>query len=277
MKQTVQLFRPKKADTPSLRRTKAYGAYEVVFPTTKLLPVRLGQPEGFLLRDRLMLAPGIALQLLEHEKNRESVPPSISLNGQKQPLELERYLTDPMIWSAEVLNDTKYQLGRGYFNKRAYRVFGLAQAQGKTYLGVSWYTPVATDRHDVLGLVFRLDGDGKALVPVLIHAVPEVSNERPTDTPYPLLLDTLPDGNLLLSAGGQLWQQSPKGEWSPLSSLLLKRYPQLAAYAATWQREKWVVTGRQWEVGKAIQFRVTVAEAATRKPACEFSWRVLSR
>ncbi len=42
MTQIIRNFGPKKADTPTLRHTKAYGGYEVVFPATKLPPVRLG-------------------------------------------------------------------------------------------------------------------------------------------------------------------------------------------------------------------------------------------
>ncbi|WP_395145273.1 hypothetical protein [Armatimonas sp.] len=271
--QKVQLFGPKKADTPTLRRTKAYGGYEVVFPTTKLPPVRLGAPEGFLLQDRLALTPGITLQLLEHEKNIERTPPSISLNGQKQPLELERFLTDPALWPADVLNNTKYQLGQGYYHKSTFRVFGLAQSLGKSYLGASWYSPAATDRHDVLGLIFQLEGDGKTLQLLPLYTIPEVGNDPNTDMPRPLLLDTLPSGELLLSAGGKLTRRAASGTWSVLPSRLLGRYPQLLTYGALWKRGRWLVTGRQWEMGKTIQFQVLVSDAATRQKVCVFSWR----
>lgn len=274
MPPTLHYFGPKKADTPTLRRTKAYSGYEVVFPTTKLPPVRLGQPEELLLQDRLTLAPGIELELLEHEKNIEKVPPSIRLNGQKQPLELERFLTDTALWPADVLNNTKYQLGRGYYHKSAFRVFGLAQSRGKSYLGVSWYSPAASDRHDVLGQLFQLEGDGKALQPIPLYTIPDVTNDPNTDMPRPLLLDTLPSGELLLSAGGKLSQRSESGAWSALPSGLLGRYPQLLTYGAVWKRGRWRVTGRQWEAGKIIQFQVLISDEATRKKACEFTWSV---
>ena len=272
--QTVHYLGSKRADSPVLHRTKAYGAFEVIFPRTKLPPVRLGQPEGGLLCDRLMLAPGVELRLAEQEKNTESLPSTVSLNGRVFALELERFLTDPTLWSAAQLNDAKYQLGRGYYNKRAYRIFGMAQAQGKTYLAVSWYSPAASDRHDAQGLIFRLDGDAKAPIPVPVYTIPDVGNDPNTDMPRPLLLDTLPSGDLLLSAGGKLSQRNEKEEWSAFPSRLQGRYPQLLTYGALWKRGHWRVTGHQWEAGKAIQFQVLVADEATRKKACEFSWSV---
>ena len=263
-------FGAKTANAPFLRPAGVYGAYKVIFPGTGLPPVRMDQPDGFLAQDRAEIAPGIEVRVLDTNRGDGPAPPPLLLAGRKQTVDFERFLTDPQLWSPEVRNDIRYQLGRGYFSKTAYRYFGLAKSHGKTYLGVYWYSPAASDKHDTHALVFRLDWDGKAIEPVQIRQLPNL----PYGPSIPLLLDTLPSSDLVLSTEGKLWQMNENGEWRLLPVKWLKKHPQLAAYSLTWRRGRWLLTGRQREAGKVIAFEVAARDAATGRKVREFAWSV---
>ena len=169
-----------------------------------------------------------------------------------------------------MLNDVKYQIGRGYFSKTAYWYFGLAKSHGKVYVGVCWYSPAASDNHDTHAVVCRLDWNGQTIAAKPVRQLPDVRSSRA----IPLLLDTLSRGDLVLSAGGELWRMNEKGAWSLLAIKWLKKYPQLAAYSLIWRRGPWLLTGHQQESGKVITFHVDVQEAATRRKVREFQWSV---
>ncbi len=263
-------FGAKVPNPPFLRPAGVYGAYKVIFPGTDLPPVRMDQPDGFLVQDRAEIAPGIEVRVVDSRKWHGPIPPPILLAGRKQPVDFGRFLTDPQLWSPEVRNDIKYQLGRGYYSKAAYRYFGLAKSHGKVYLGVSWYSPTASAKPDTLALVLRLDWDGKRIEPVQIRQLPDIPDGLST----PLLLDTLPSGDLVLSTGGKLWQMNENGEWRLLPVKWLKKHPQLAAYSLTWRRGRWLLTGRQREAGKVIAFEVAARDAATGHKVREFAWSV---
>ena len=146
-----------------------------------------------------------------------------------------------------MLNQTKYELDIHGYSKNAYRYIGLVQSHGKAYLGVCWYSH-ASEYPDVITIIFRLNWNGQTIDPEPIREIPDL-NFYPTS---PLLLDTTTNGDLLLSANGDMWQMSEKGEWSRsnVSEPLIKKYPQLAAYSMKWVIGPWLVTGHQQAVGK---------------------------
>src|ERR1019366_5757463 len=98
--------------------------------------------------------------------------------------------------------------------------FGLAKSHGKVYVGVCWYSPAASDTHDTHALICRLDWNDQTIAVTPVRQLPDVRSDSST----PLLLDTLSNGDLVLSTGGKLWQMNQKGEWSSRPIKWLQKY-----------------------------------------------------
>ncbi len=63
---------------------------------------------------------------------------------------------DPAAWSPGEWNNVQYQLGRGYYAAEAYGFSGIIKSRGQTYVGVRWYSPSASNEHQIVHMVFRL-------------------------------------------------------------------------------------------------------------------------
>ena len=136
---------------PRLRKANVYGSYKIVFSVTKLPVVRMDDldevsPES-IPNDRVNIAPGVEIIVPPSRKNSQTGP-EISISAKNVYFYFEKYLTDPKIFSHAELNQIQYQLDRGYYRKSAYRFFGITKSHGKTYIGVTWYSPAASDEHD---------------------------------------------------------------------------------------------------------------------------------
>lgn len=273
---TMRSFGPKLAHAPILRRTQAYGAYEVTFPGSDLPPVRMESPDGYA-RSEPQTSKGQSLPSATDQRNSAgskmgSLPPPLILAGRAQTVDMGHFLTDPTLWTPAIRNEIKYQLGRTYLNQDAYWYFGPAQSHGKTYVGVCWFSPAASDMHDTYALVLRLDRNGPVVQPTPVHQIPGIAHSAGFSPP--LLLDTLPNGDLLLIENDRLERMNPQGEWSELPGSLMQRYPQLAGYTSLWKRGDWMLEGDQKRVGKILRFHLLVRDPATFKKAREFTWSV---
>ena len=274
-------FAAKRADTPVLHRTTAYGCYELLFPGTEYSPARRDRPYGYAVQDRAEIAPGVEIRMpnikndFDKDFDVNKPPPLLKIGGREQTIDFGRFLVDPMLWSHEVLNQTKYELGIPGYGKNAYRYIGLVQSRGKTYLGVCWYDS-GSESPDTNLVVFRLNWSGSTVEAEPIHQLAGIVFKWP---PLPLLLDTAPNGDLLLSASGELSQMSEKGDWSPsnVSEPLIKKYPELAAYSMKWHIGQWLVTGHQQATGKTIMFNLTVSDGSTGKKVSGYAWSVSAK
>ncbi len=274
---TTQYFGQKPANAPMLRPSKSNYAYQIVFHGG-LPAVRVGIDKfnGTIIQDRAEIAPGVQLRIPDQKKwlNGEPEPaPMISANGRPISVDFGKFLSDASLWTHEVLNDSTYQLGRGFFKKDAYWYFGLVKANGKTYVGVCWFS-LGSIESDTVALVLRLDWNGSTLLPTPVKALPTI----PTSAEFPLALDTLSDGNLVVSGGGALLEMNTKGEWTetPSPSTLLRSNARLAAYSAYWRRGPWLLTYHQEYLGEGATTRIhiVVQEEATRKKVEAFTWIV---
>jgi hypothetical protein len=280
---STQNYGPKQRGAPTVRRTKEYGGYEVVVPGFEDSPALMDMPDGYLVRDRLEIAPGVEIRVPRvrywqgwegWEGEGDPPPPivAVAFAGGTQQLEFKRFLTDPQLWSHRPLNETTYEIERTGVYPGAYQFFGLAMAHGKAYLGVNWYSS-SSDTMDWAGIVFRLDWNGKTVVPKPVKMIEQIEYQHPH---LPLLLDTLPTGDLLLGESGNLWRMNGKGEFVdiPEFSHVLKKNPNAAAYCMMWRRGRWLLTAHQRWNSKTIQFDVAAQDAATGKKAREFSWSI---
>jgi hypothetical protein len=286
---TTQSYGATQRGAPVLRRTKAYGGYELVVPGFADSPAVMDNPDGYLVRDRLEIAPGVEIRVprvTEYwhgsdgywygsdgwKAKAEPPPPTVAVAGGQQHLEFGRFLADPQLWTHIMLNETTYELGRKYVSTGAYQFFGLAMAHGKAYLGVKWYT-FGSDQEDWVSIVFRLDWNGKTVEPKPVRMIEQFHNQYPH---MPLLLDTLPNGDLLLSESAHLWEMNGKEEFSALPEVtaVLQKNPNLAAYCMMWRRDRWLLIAHQRSNGKAIQFDIVAQNAQTGKKAREYSWSI---
>lgn len=267
---TIHTFGTHRANMPRLHRSKAYGCYELRFPHTKLDSVLMDNPDGYIVQDRAEIKPHVKIRINDIRKDG-TTGPLLTVSRHKQTLDFSHFLTDKKLWTHEVLNNTLYQLGRNYYSESAYRFFGLAKSHGKTYLGVCWYS-AASGREDTNAVVFRLDWNGQTIEPTPVKTL----SHLPTFPSPPLLLDTLPTGDMLLSGGGNLSQMNAKGEWTQInvSTSLRKKYPQIEACTMSWTRGPWLITGRQKTSGRIVTFDLIAQNAKTRRKVREYVWKV---
>ena len=273
---TIRSFGPKLSHAPTLRRTWAYGAYEVVFPGSNLPPVRMETPDGYARSEPRTPKGPTPPPAGDYRNSAESkmgaLPPPLILSGHTQTVDMGGFLTDATLWTPAIRNEIKYQLGRAYFRKDAYWYFGPAQSYGQTYIGVCWFSPAASDMHDIYALVLRLDRKASLVQPTPVHQIPGIAHAAGFSSP--LLLDTLPNGDLLLIVNGRVEKMNQKGEWSVLPGILMQQYPQMAGYSSLWKRGDWMLEGEQKQVGKIIRFHLLVRDPASFKKAREFTWSV---
>jgi hypothetical protein len=272
----MRSFGPKLVHAPTLRRTQAYGAYEVIFPGSDLPPVRMESPDGYA-RSESRIQKGLKPPPTADQRNSAgskmgSLPPPLILAGRVQTVDMGRFLTDPTLWTPAIRNDIKYQLGRTYFKQDAYWYFGPAHSHGKTYVGVCWYSPAASDMHDTYALVLRLDLNGQVVKPTPVHQIPGIVHAAGFSPP--LILDTLPNGDLMLIVNNRLEQMNQKGKWSAIPGSFMRQYLQATGYTALWKRGEWVLEGDQKRVGNILRFHLLVRDPATFKKAREFTWSV---
>jgi len=120
---STQNYGPKQRGAPTVRRTKEYGGYEVVVPGFEDSPALMDMPDGYLVRDRLEIAPGVEIRVPRvrywqgwegWEGEGDPPPPivAVAFAGGTQQLEFKRFLTDPQLWSHRPLNETTYEIER---------------------------------------------------------------------------------------------------------------------------------------------------------------------
>ncbi len=249
--------------------------YEVVFPGTDMLPVRLdsqASAAGLLSRDRLTLKPGVEVML-----KMGNAGPYLIVKGRTERVTFGQFLTDPTLWTHKELNDTKYQLGRGYFRETAYEFFGLAKSHGQAYLGVCWYSPAASDHHHTIGFVFRLDWDGKQIKATPVRKLPNPGGH--SYSPGPPMMDHLPNSDLILVEQTQMVRLTSRGNWQTIAK-------PLAQYVSFWLRGRWLLMAKDRRyvasVGYAQRIHrrdviMTVLDVLTRRPVREFRWSELRK
>jgi len=132
------------------------------------------------------------------------------------PISFGALMTDPAIWNHTELNDIVYQLGRSLYNKDAYEFCGLVAVQGKTFLGVRWYSPTASQQPVVVGVVLQFRVVGDQLIMTLttkgygwIASWPD-QYFRGGKIPA---IERSSDGNLLLIGWNGNWKLLPNGKW----------------------------------------------------------------
>lgn len=246
------------------------------FPVLNLPPVRMESPDGYARSESRTSKAGTPTSAADQRSSAGSkmgsLPPPLILAGRAQTVAMGHFLTDPKLWTPAIRNEIKYQLGRTYFKQDAYWYFGPAQSHGKTYVGVCWFSPAASDMHDTYALVLRLDGNGPIVQPTPVHQIPGIAHAAGLSPP--LLLDTLPNGDLLLIENDRLERMTPQGEWSELPGPSMQHYPQPTGYTSLWKRGDWMLEGDQKRDGDILRFHPVVRDPATFKKAREYTWSV---
>ena len=274
-KPVVHLFGSHLTGAPVMHRAKAIGGYEIRFPGTRLPAANLENADSSAVNNRLNIAPEVEIRVsvtTDKVLTDKSPPPVITAAGHPLNLDIGKYLTDPVLWPHSVLNDNEYRLGAGWYARNVYRYFGLAKSFAKSYLGVCWYSPRASGNPDGVAVVFQIDwlaGGMLNLTPV--KAVSGLGDR----SDLPLVLDTLPGGNLVLCAAGKLSQMNRTGDWAPVpdSAGIIKKNPQFAGSCSFWHRGKWLVIGSVSYSGRTSTTTITVENSLTRRKVREFTWR----
>jgi hypothetical protein len=124
-------------------------------------PVRGPEPLG---PRQAQLAPGVTVRLEDPKHPRDPsfdstarTPPSaVVVVGKKARLTFGRFFTDPAVFTREELKDIRYQMGRNYLDPNTYNFFGLAERDGRVYVGVNWYSSMGSGEPSAYGVIFQL-------------------------------------------------------------------------------------------------------------------------
>lgn len=129
--------------------------------------------------------------------------------GAAQQVRFGAAFTNPAVWTPAEWNEVRYELGRGYYNAESYEFSGVVTSRRQTYAGVRWFSPAASDQHQVVHMVFRLELKPGRVELVLIR------KEGPcgyAGSPLPRLSRS-PTGDLLLQNGEGTFRYVPPATW----------------------------------------------------------------